>query len=187
MALTKQELNNLRNEVSDLEDNKKSISKEIINLNKDKEDITDEIDKKKKLNNKIIIKSKNQLLDDNKKLQEENEHLKSMNYQYKTRYNDLKEKNDYLIYNLNKIIKKLQEFIQNIIDRLFNQCNIDLKHFKQQYDPEVKRKEESRFKGFNLFNKKEIEKATKHINDKMDEYAEEFYSNKKQKDDDLSL
>lgn len=42
-------------------------------------------------------------------------------------------------------------------------------------------------KGFNLFNKKEIEKATKHINDKMDEYAEEFYSNKKQKDDDLSL
>lgn len=183
----KQELNNLRNEVSDLEDNKKSISKEIINLNKDKADITDEIDKKKKLNNKIIIKSKNQLLDDNKKLQEENEHLKSMNYQYKTRYNDLKEKNDYLIYHLNKIIKKLPEFIQNIIDRLFNQCNIDLKHFKQQYDPEVKRKEESRFKGFNLFNKKEIEKATKHINDKMDEYAEEFYSNKKQKDDDLSL
>lgn len=51
----------------------------------------------------------------------------------------------------------------------------------------IKRKEESRFKGFNLFNKKEIEKATKHINDKMDEYAEEFYSNKKQKDDDLSL
>lgn len=101
--------------------------------------------------------------------------------------NNLKEKNDYLIYHLNKIIKKLPEFIQNIIDRLFNQCNIDLKHFKQQYDPEVKRKEESRFKGFNLFNKKEIEKATKHINDKMDEYAEEFYSNKKQKDDDLSL
>ena len=65
-----------------------------------------EIDKKKKLNNKIIIKSKNQLLDDNKKLQEENEHLKSMNYQYKTRYNDLKEKNDYLIYHLNKIIAR---------------------------------------------------------------------------------
>jgi len=62
----KQELNNLRNEVSNLEDNKKSISKEITNLNKDKENITDEIDKKKKLNNKIIIKSKNQLLDDNK-------------------------------------------------------------------------------------------------------------------------
>ena len=103
----KQELNNLRNEVSDLEDNKKSISKEITNLNKDKNERTDEIDKKKKLNNKIIIKSKNQLLDDNKKLQEENEHLKSMNYQYKTRYNDLKEKNDYLIYHLMSILKYL--------------------------------------------------------------------------------
>ena len=34
--------------------NKKSISKEITNLNKDKEDIANEIDKKKKLNNKII-------------------------------------------------------------------------------------------------------------------------------------
>lgn len=33
---------------------------------------------------------------------------------------------------------------------------------------QIARKEESRFKGFNLFNKKEIEKATKHINDKMD-------------------
>lgn len=80
-------------------------------------------------------------MDDNKKLQEENEHLKFMNYQYKTRYNDLKEKNDYLIYHLNKIIKKLPDFIQNIIDRLFNQCNIDLKYFKQQYDPEIKEKE----------------------------------------------
>ena len=39
LYLIKQELNNLRNEVSDLEDNKKSISKEIINLNKDKEDL----------------------------------------------------------------------------------------------------------------------------------------------------
>ena len=87
-----QELNNLRNEVTNLEDNKKSISEEITTLNKD--NITVEIDKKKKLNNKIIIKSKNQLLDDNKKLQEENEHLKSMNYQYKTRYNDLKEKDN---------------------------------------------------------------------------------------------
>ena len=60
---------------------------------------------------------------------------------------------------------------------------------KRQYDPEVKRKEESKFKSFNLFNKKEIEKATKHINDEMDEYTEEFYNNKKykEKDDGLSL
>lgn len=54
----KQELNNLRNEVSDLEDNKKSISKEIINLNKDKEDITDEIDKRKNLTIKLLLSLK---------------------------------------------------------------------------------------------------------------------------------
>ena len=181
----KQELSNLRSEVSDLEDNKKTINKELNKLNKDKNDITDEIDKKKKIKNKIIIKSKNQLLDENKKLKEENDHLKSINYQTETRYNDLKEKTDYLIYHLNKIIKKLPEFIQNIIDRLFNYNNIDIKFFKQQYDPEVKKKEEKMFKGFNLFNKKEIDKATKHINDEMDESSEDFYENKKSKDDEL--
>ena len=113
-----------------------------------------------------------------------------MNYQYKTRYNDLKEKNDYLIYHLNKIIKKLPEFIQNIIDRLFNQCNIDLKYFKQQYDPEVKEKERKFFESrrvSNLFNKKEINKSLKHINDEMEKSAEEFYTTKKEQDDGLSL
>ena len=40
-----------------------------------------------------------------------------------------------------------------------------------------------------MFNKKEIEKATKHINGEMDEVAEEFYKTKKdkEKDDGLSL
>lgn len=38
------------------------------------------------------------------------------------------------------------------------------------------------FKGFNLFNKKEIEKATKNINNEMDEYAEDFYDDKKDKE-----
>lgn len=178
----KQQISNLENEVSDLEDDKASINKQITKLNKDKNDISDEIDKKKKINNKIIIKSKNQLWDENEKLKQENDDLKRLNYQYENRYNSLKEKTDYLIYHLNKVLKKLPEFIQNIVERLFNYSGVDLKYFKQQYDPEVKRKEESRFKGFNLFNKKEIEKATKHINDEMDEYAEEFY-NDKEKDD----
>ena len=180
----KQEISNLENEVSDLEDNKESINKQITRLNKDRDDISDEIDKKKKINNKIIIKSKNQLLDENKKLKEENEHLKSINYQTETRYNDLKEKTNYLIYHLNKIIKKLPEFIQNLIDRLFNYNNIDIKFFKQQYDPEFKKKEESLFKGFNLFNKKEIDKTTKHINEEMHEYAEKFHETKKNKEKD---
>ena len=188
----KQEIFNLQDEVSYLEDNKQSINKQITKLNKDKDDIKDEIDKKKKLNNKIIIKSKNQLWDENKKLKQKNDDLKRLNYQYESRYNDLKEKTDYLIYHLNKIIKKLPEFIQNLIDGLFNYNNINLNYFKQQYDPEVKKKEQKEMESrrrFNLLNKKEIEKATKHINDEMDEYAEEFYKDKKdkEKDDGLSL
>ena len=123
------------------------------------------------------------------KLKEENEDLKRLNYQYENQYKSLKEKTDYLIYHLNKVLKKLPEFIQNIVERLFNYNGLDLKYFKQQYNPKVKQKEESRFKGFNLFNKKEIEKATRHINDEMNEYAEEFYNDKKDKEkgDGLSL
>ena len=175
----KQEISNLESEASNLENNKRNINKQITKLNKDKDDIKDEIDKKRKINNKIIIKSKNQLLDGNEKLKEQNKDLKRLNYQYENQYKSLKEKTDYLIYHLNKVLKKLPEFIQNIVERLLNYSGLDLKYFKQQYDPEVKRKEESRFKGFNLFNKKKIEKATKHINDEMDEYAEEFYNDKK--------
>ena len=135
-------------------------------------------------NNKIIIKSKNQLWNENEKLKEENEDLKRLNYQYENQYKSLKDKTDYLIYHLNMVWKKLPEFIQNIVERLFNYSGLDLKYFKQQYDPKVKRKEQRLFKGFNLFNKKEIEKATKHINDEMDEYAEEFYDEKRDKEKD---
>lgn len=133
------------------------------------------------------------MLDENKKLKEENEHLKSINYQTETKYNDLKEKTDYLIYHLNKIIKKLPEFIQNLVDRLFNYNNINLNYFKQQYDPEMleeqHRRVEANNRRFNLFNKREMEKATKHLNNEIDEAAEEFYETKKnkEKDDGLSL
>ena len=83
----------------------------------------------------------------------------------------------------NKI--ELPEFIKTIVDHLFNHSGLGLKYFRQQYDPEVK----NRFKGFNLFNKKGIEKVTKHINYEMDEYSEKFYDDKKdkEKDDGLSL
>ena len=73
---------------------------------------------------------------------------------------------------------------------LFNYSGLDLKYFKEQYDPEVIKKREKSFKEFNLFNKKEVEKATKHINNEMEESAEEFYNSnkkKKEKDDGLSL
>lgn len=78
------------------------------------------------------------------------------------------------------MFKKLPEFIKTIIDHLFNHSSLDLKYFKQQCDPEAK----SRFNVLNLFNKKEVEKATKHINDEMDEYVEEFYNDEKDKEKD---
>ncbi len=40
---------------------------------------------------------------------------------------------------------------------------------------------------FNLFNKREIEKAPKHINYEMDESAEDFYKTKREKDNEISL
>lgn len=186
----KQEISNLQNKVSDLEDNKESINKQINKLNKDKDDIKDEIEKKKKLNNKIVIKSKNQLWDENKKLEEERDYYKGLSNQYEGMYKKEKEKTNYLIYHLNKVFKKLPEFIQTIVDKLFNYSGLDLEYFKRDYDPEVKRKNEKLFKGFNLVNKKEINKSTKHINDEMEEAAEEFYKTNrkdKEKDDGLSL
>ena len=186
----KQEISNLENEVSDLEDNKESINRQITKLNKDKNDISDEIDKKKKLNNKIVIKSKNQLWDENKKLVEERDFYKGLSNQYEGMYKREKEKTNYLIYHLNKVFQKLPEFIKTIVDHLFNHSGLDLEYFKKEYDPEVKRKEERRFNRFHLFNKKEMEKATKHLNNEMDEAAEEFYNTnnkKKEKDDGFEL
>ena len=183
----KQEISSLESEVSNLEDNKQNINKQITELNKDKNDITDEIDKKKKINNKIVLKSKNQLWDENEKLKEERDYYKGLSNQYEGMYKREKEKTNYLIYHLNKVFQKLPEFIKTIVDHLFNHNGLDLEYFKKEYDPEVKRKEERRFKGFNLFNKKEIEKATKNINSEMEEAAKDFYKTKKEKDEGLSL
>ena len=185
----KQEISNLENEVSDLEDNKKSINKQITKLTKDKNDITDEIDKKKKLNNKIVLKSKNKMQDEINKLTEENIHLKFENKQYKEKYEELEEKTNYLINHLNKVFEKLPEFIQKIVEKLFNNKVLSLFSFKHDYDPEDRKANQEFIKKHNLFNKREIEKATKHLTDEMDEVAEEFYKTKKdkEKDDGLSL
>lgn len=185
----KQEISNLQNEVSNLEDNKESINKQISNLNKDKEDIVDEIDKKKRLNNKIVIKSKNKMQDEINKLTEENIHLKFENKQYKEKYEELEEKTNYLVDHLNKVFEKLPEFIQKIVEKLFNNKVLSLFSFKHDYDPEERKENQEFVRKHNIFNKREIEKVTKHLNDKMDETAEEFYKTKKdkEKDDGLSL
>ena len=175
----KQEISNLENEVSDLEDNKQNINKQITKLNKDKEDIKDEIDQKKKINNKIVLKSKNKMQDEINKLTDENNHLKFENKKIKEEYEQLEEKTNYLIYHLNKVFEKLPEFIQKIVEKLFNNKVLTLFGFKHDYDPEERKANQEFIKKHNLFNKREIEKATKHLTDEMDEAAEKFYKTKK--------
>ncbi len=188
----KQEISNLENEVSDLEDNKQNINKQITKLNKDKDDIVDEIDKKRKINDKIILKTKNQLLNENQKLKEENDNLKHENYQLKYKNEELEEQKNYLLYYIKKFLDKMPKVIKDIVDKIFDR-NMSVDLYKSQYDSEMLEKQQKRIeannKRFNLFNKKEIEKATKHLNDEMDEAAEEFYKTKKdkEKDDSLSL
>ena len=151
--------------------------------------IKQEIDKKKKLNNKIVIKSKNKMQDEINKLTEENYHLKFENKQIKEEYEQLEEKTNYLIYHLNKVFEKLPEFIQKIVEKLFNNKVLTLFGFKHDYDPEERKANQEYIRKQNIFNKREIEKATRHINNEMDEAAEEFYQTKKskEKDDGLSL
>ncbi len=181
----KEQISNLEDEVSSLNENKESINKQITNLNKNKNDITDEIDKKKKLNNKIVIKSKNQLWEENQKLEEKLENIKQENYQLKYQYNELEKKHNYLMYYVRKFIDKMPQVIKDIVNKVLDgPMSVDL--FKRQHDPEVLEKQNRSIRKFNLFNKSEINKSLKHINDEMEESAEDFYT-KKEKDDDLSL
>ena len=180
----KQEISNLQNEISDLEDNKESINKQINKLNKDKDDISDKIDKEKKINNKIIIKSKNQLWEDNKKLEEKIDDVTRENYQLKYKYEELEKKHNYLLYYIKKFLDKMPKVIKDIVDKVFI-GNMSIDSYKSQCDSEIlerhiKMAEENR-KRFSLFNKRKIEKATKHLNDEMDESVEEFYKFKKRK------
>ena len=132
----KQELNELREDVSELKDNKQKINEEINDLNNDKEDIKKEIDKKRRVNNKIVIKSKNKMQDQINKLTEENNHLKWENKYIEEKYNELEEKTNYLISHLKKVLKKLPKFIQNIVDKMFDN-NYSLFSFKHDYDPDI--------------------------------------------------
>ena len=189
----KQEISSLQNDVSKLENNKESINKQISKLNKDKDDINDEIDKKKKLNNKIIIKSKNQLLNENQKLSKQNDDLKHENYQLKYKNEELEQQKNYLLYYIKKFLDKMPKVIKDIVEKIFDRhMSVDI--YKSQYDPEMLERQQKRIEAnnrkFNLFNKREIEKETKHLNNEMDEAAEEFYNSnkkKKEKDDGLSL
>ncbi len=180
----KQEISNLQNEVFNLEDNKESINKQISNLNKDKEDIVDEIDKKRKINDNIILKTKNQLLNENQKLSKQNEDLKHENYQFKYRNEELENQKNYLLYYIKKFLDIMLKVIKDIVDKIFDR-NMSVDLYKSQSDPEMLEEQQKRIevnnRRFNLFNKREMEKATKHLNNEMDAAAEEFYQTKKKK------
>lgn len=170
----------------------KGLKQEKSNLNKDKDDIVDEIDKKRKINDKIILKTKNQLLNENQKLSKQNEDLKHENYQLKYKNEELEQQKNYLLYYIKKFLDKMPKVIKDIVEKIFDR-NMSVDLYKSQYDPEMLERQQKRIEAnnrrFSLFNKREIEKATKHLNNEMDETAEEFYQSKKEKekDDGLSL
>ena len=71
---------------------------------------------------------------------------------------------------------------------------IVIEEFNNIYELDSKLKEKQKGKNKDYtpyerlkFNEKEINKSLKHINDDMEKSAEEFYTTKKEKDDDLSL
>jgi len=175
----RENINKLKNEVKYLKNTKNDISSEVDNLSNEKESITQEIDKKKSLNRKVILKDKATLLKENEELREQLSYEKNQYYLYETWYNDLKDKTDYLINNIKKVIDKVPIFIKTIVDRLFgNQC-MNLNFFIQQYDEEYKMKQEKeRLKRLNIFRKrqKDITPSENHI-----DY--QYKENKKDKND----
>ena len=97
------------------------------------------------------------------------------------------EQKNYLLYYIKKFLDKMPKVIKDIVDKIFDRdMSVDV--YKRQYDPEKLEEQhkqiESNNRRFNLFNKREMEKATKHINAEMDEAAEEFYQTKKGKEKD---
>ena len=75
----------------------------------------------------------------------------------------------------------MPKVIKDIVDKIFDR-NMSVDVYKRQYDPEKLEEQHKQVEvnkiRFNLFNKLN-EKATKHINNEMDEAAEEFYKTKK--------
>ena len=154
----RENINELKNEVKDLEDTKNDISNEVDNLSSEKENITEEINKKKSLNRKVILKDKASLLKENEELRKQLDFEKKQHYLYETWYNDLKDKTDYLINNIKKLIDKVPIFIKTIVDRLFGSQSMNLKFFIQQYDEDYKMKQEKeRLKNLNIFKKRQKE------------------------------
>ena len=175
----RESINELKNEVKDLEDTKNGISNEVDNLSSEKESITKEINKKKSLNRKVILKDKATLLKENEELRKQLSYERNQHHLYETWYNDLKDKTDYLINNIKKVIDKVPTFIKTIVNKLFGSQSMNLKFFIQQYDEEYKMKQENeRLKKLSIFRKKQ--KDITPIENDIDYQPKE---NKKDRDD----
>ncbi len=175
----RENINELKNEVKNLEDTKNDISNEVDNLSSEKESITQELDKKKSLNRKVILKDKATLLKENEELREQLSYERNQHYLYETWYNDLKDKTDYLIENIKKVIDKVPVFIKTIVNKLFGSQSMNLNFFIQQYDEDYKTKQEKeRLKKLSIFRKKQ--KDITPIEKNIDYQHKE---NKKDKDD----
>jgi len=93
-----------------------------------------------------------------KNLREQLSYERKQHYLYENWYNDLKDKTDYLINNIKKVIDKVPTFIKTIVDRLFGSQSMNLKFFIQQYDEDYKMKQEKeRLKNINIFKKRQKE------------------------------
>ena len=149
-------INELKNEIKYLEDTKNDISDEVENLSSEKENITEKINKKKSLNRKVILKDKATLLKENEELREQLSYEKNQHYLYETWYNDIKDKTDYLINNIKKVIDKVPIFIKTIVNKLFGSQSMNLNFFIQQYDEDYKLKtEKERLKNLKIFKKRQ--------------------------------
>ena len=152
----RENINELKNEVKDLENTKNGISNEVDNLSSEKESITKEINKKKSLNRKVILKDKATLLKENEELRAQLSYERNQHHLYETWYNDLKDKTDYLIDNIKKVIDKVPTFIKTIVNKLFGSQSMNLNFFIQQYDEDYKTKQEKeRLKKLSIFRKKQ--------------------------------
>lgn len=169
-----QEEKTLKKEIKELEETKKSNTRIIEKQEEQKLIIADEIADKKKYNNKLSLKSKATLIKENEDLKKELNFEKSQHYQYEQQYNGLKEKTDYLIAHLKRILAKLPQLVQDIIERLFIYSNIDIKFFKEQYEPKEKQKE---IKPVKLFSKQK-----NNYN-----YEKDYTKNKSKEKDDFEL
>ena len=175
----RENINELKNEVKNLEDTKNDISNEVDNLSSEKESITQELDKKKSLNRKVILKDKATLLKENEELREQLSYERNQHYLYETWYNDLKDKTDYLIENIKKVIDKVPVFIKTIVNKLFGSQSMNLNFFIQQYDEEYKTKQEKeRLKKLSIFRKR-----PKDITPMENNIDYQYKENKKDKDD----